>query len=279
MTDVAKGRTLSKLHNGLGIDGNVLTVGSVSCTVYLADILGNVLLARGATLPTDGDAGYAKGCVFLVTGGGIGTTVFANDGSESSADFNTAIGGTGDITSVVAGAGMTGGGTTGAVTLNVIGDEVTITVAADQISVKDGGISEAKLAVPAGFGLGALRTARAKYNFAVDGGAQGLITPAVNATIPDNAVIVGAIINSTTAATSGGSATIAAGVSAGGAANTILTATAVASFTTDALIEGATTFAAPHKQTAAGQITLTVATADLLTGVIEVTLLYFVAAA
>jgi hypothetical protein len=53
---------------------------------------------------------------------------------------------TGDITSVVAGAGLTGGGTGGDVTLDVNVDNVTIEVNADTVQVKDLGISTAKLA-------------------------------------------------------------------------------------------------------------------------------------
>lgn len=53
---------------------------------------------------------------------------------------------TGDITSVVAGAGLVGGGTGGDVTLDVNVDNVTIEVSSDAIQVKDLGISTAKLA-------------------------------------------------------------------------------------------------------------------------------------
>lgn len=145
--------------------------------------------------------------------------------------------------------------------------------------ITDANVTEAKISASSGFGLGILRVARAKYSFAVDGGSVGTITPATNATIPDNAVIVGGTINSTTAATSGGAATISVGTSAGSSTTSLLAATGYASFSADALLNSAATFAAPVKLTAAGSITITVATAALTAGIIEITVLYFVAAA
>jgi len=118
-----------------------------------------------------------------------------------------------------------------------------------------------------------VRTARAYYDFAVDGGAVATITPAQSDTIPANAILTGGVINSTTAVTSGGAATVAVGVSAGGSTTTILGATGKASFTLDAVIIS-TTAATPVKMTAAGAITLTVATATLTAGVIEVIVTY-----
>lgn len=53
---------------------------------------------------------------------------------------------TGDITEVIAGAGMTGGGTSGAVTLNVNPDNATIEIASNAVRIKDSGINTAKIA-------------------------------------------------------------------------------------------------------------------------------------
>lgn len=121
----------------------------------------------------------------------------------------------------------------------------------------------------------------AKYSFATDGGAVSTITPGatVNTVIPDNAILTGGTWNSTTAVTSDGSATVAIGVSAGGATNTILAATGKATFTLDAIGTTTTTFASPAKMTAAGSITFTIATAALTAGVIEVFIHYWVPAA
>ena len=123
---------------------------------------------------------------------------------------------------------------------------------------------------------GGLLVARAQYNFTNDGGAIGAITPALSDTIPANAVMVGATINSTVAVTSAGSATVAVGTTAGSSASSILAATGKASFTLDALINGVPVFATPVKMTAAGQINLTVATAALTAGIIEVFVYYVV---
>lgn len=145
--------------------------------------------------------------------------------------------------------------------------------------IADANVTEAKIVASSSTGLGLLRTARAKYSFVVDGGAISTITPASNATIPDNAIIVAGTINATTAPTSGGLATISFGTSAGSSTTSLLGATAIATFTLDSTINSTATFAAPVKMTAAGSITLTVAVDTLTAGVIEVTVLYFVAAA
>jgi predicted RecA/RadA family phage recombinase len=114
------------------------------------------------------------------------------------------------------------------------------------------------------------------YNFAVDGGAEGTITPAENVTIPAQTVLLASLVNSTTAVTSGGSATVEIGTTAGSSATSILGSTAKATLSANALIEGAVTPAAPVKMSAAGQVQLTVGVAALTAGVIEIELWGFI---
>lgn len=126
-------------------------------------------------------------------------------------------------------------------------------------------------------GISNLLVARARFDFALDGGAVGAITPKFTVTLPANAVIVAGTINSTTAVTSGGAATVSIGTTAGSSAASILAATAVASLSANARLNAVPVFATPVKMTAAGDINITVATAALTAGVIEVVVMYWVA--
>lgn len=123
-------------------------------------------------------------------------------------------------------------------------------------------------------GLGGFNVARARFDFAVDGGgAPGLITLASSDTIPAGAIMVGGTINPTTALV-GATATIAIGTSAGSSASALKAATAVASYSLDALLNMVPVFATPVKMTAAGTITITTATAALTAGVMELFVYY-----
>lgn len=46
------------------------------------------LLASGATVPTDGEAGYQTGCLFQHIDGSASTAFYVNEGSVTSCDFN-----------------------------------------------------------------------------------------------------------------------------------------------------------------------------------------------
>ena len=52
----------------------------------------SLLRAHGITVPTDGDTGYATGCLFQHTDGGAGTALYVNEGTETSCDFNAVAG-------------------------------------------------------------------------------------------------------------------------------------------------------------------------------------------
>jgi hypothetical protein len=121
----------------------------------------------------------------------------------------------------------------------------------------------------------ALRSVRARYSFAADGGAVGAIALLGSTAIPSGAVILGGFIDVITPPTSGGAATIALGVE-GAADLQAAAAISGAPWSTAGrksvipVFTGATTV----KTTAARDITATVATAALTAGVFDVYLFY-----
>jgi hypothetical protein len=116
---------------------------------------------------------------------------------------------------------------------------------------------------------------RGKYDFAVDGGAISTIAITAGLPIPNGSVIVGGYIDVITQLTSGGAATIACQVEA---ANDILTAVAVASWTTGrfnilpAAATGALTASTYRKLTADRNISIVIAAFALTAGVFNVVL-------
>ena len=109
------------------------------------------------------------------------------------------------------------------------------------------------------------------YDFAVHGGAVGNIE--LDCTVPENAVIVDGIVDVLTNPTSGGSATVALKVE--GAAD-LLGATAIASVTglVDTVPDG--TAANAIKTTADRVVTVTVGTAALTAGKMNIFFRYFI---
>lgn len=115
---------------------------------------------------------------------------------------------------------------------------------------------------------------RGEYDFAVDGGAQGTIAITAGQPIPLGAVVVGGYVDVLTQPT-GATATIACQVEG---ANDVLTAVAVASWTVGrknilpALTTGALTASTAVKTTAARDISIVIATANLTAGKFDVVL-------
>ena len=63
--------------------------GSVGLLFIDEDGTNGCIFARGSALPDDTSTGYAKGCIFILTGGSDESdTVYANIGSAASSNFN-----------------------------------------------------------------------------------------------------------------------------------------------------------------------------------------------
>ena len=127
--------------------------------------------------------------------------------------------------------------------------------------------------------IGRVRVARARYDFATDGGAVGAITLRGDS-IPSGAIVLDVALNVTTGLTSGGAATVSLGIEGAAdvrAAATLSTAPALdaAAVKRSALLNGST---APVKTTAARSVVATVATAALTAGAFDVLVQYVVLA-
>lgn len=111
-----------------------------------------------------------------------------------------------------------------------------------------------------------IRVFQARYDFAVDGGADALITLVNSDTIPAGTVVHGGFVNSTIAFVGSG-ASISIGTSAGSSATSILAVTAITSLTLNAVVNiSATKF----KMSADGTVTITPSTALLTAGVLDI---------
>ena len=94
----------------------------------------NIVECSAPSTPPSGAAGFAKGALWTNTAGSTGTTVYINEGTAVSASWAAISAGTGDITSVVAGAGLSGGATSGAATVTLGVGTVNVTAVANAVT-------------------------------------------------------------------------------------------------------------------------------------------------
>lgn len=130
-----------------------------------------------------------------------------------------------------------------------------------------------------GVSYGGLRVVRASYSFAADGGAVGTINLLSSSAIPSGSIILGGLLEVTTAPTSGGAATVAIQVEGAG---DMVAAAAVSgapwSTTGRKSIIPVFTGATSVKTTAARNVSAVVAVAALTAGVFNVYLVLLVTA-
>jgi len=119
----------------------------------------------------------------------------------------------------------------------------------------------------AALAAGALKHQKITYNFS-SGGAQGSITVG---SLPDNAIVMGATLEVTTPITSGGSATVAFGITSN--TDAFKAATAVGSLTGDAVFDSSNDL--PLKMSGATNVLATVATADVDDGAFALYVRYY----
>lgn len=118
-----------------------------------------------------------------------------------------------------------------------------------------------------------LCTARARYDFAIDGDplAPGLITLANSDTIPKGAIMLGGYIYTPT--NLAGATNVIVGISAGGS-NASLHASATIATYNGLIVPVVPTWAVPVRTTAAGTITITSTVAALTAGVMDIQVVY-----
>ena len=80
------------INRAITLAGEPRVVGTPALTVLEYNTSGKVRRAEGTTVPTDGDAGFAKGCTFTDTDASASAVFYVNEGSATSADFNLAAG-------------------------------------------------------------------------------------------------------------------------------------------------------------------------------------------
>jgi hypothetical protein len=79
---------MSKIFDAIQIGGIPDLKGGQRITTLMYDPRGDILFATGITVPTDSKPGFAKGCLFIDTDIGTGTTgLYCNKGTRLSCVF------------------------------------------------------------------------------------------------------------------------------------------------------------------------------------------------
>lgn len=207
---------MKKFNRAISIGGESRQIGTPVVTILEVDASENVSRAKGTTVPSDGDRGYAVGCIFTDTDASSGSIVYINEGSATSADFNALV--VGEADQSFAGDVTIGDNSSDTLTLNSL-----TTVTTDQkIQFRDTGIylqsssdgvldivSDTTVAVSGAVTMDSTLTLTGKLNLGVNGGAasaSGLLmgvgttaNPATTSTADDKFIEVRA----ETTATSG----------------------------------------------------------------------------
>jgi len=174
----------------LRVVGFTRKIGTPSVKIQMCNSHGDVILCQGATVPTNGDTGYAPGCIFMKTNG----VLYYNNGSLSSASFVTPASaiGANSITSanIAAGSVVAAKLGTGAVTSAALASGAVVAAAIGTGAVTSAGLGSSSV-VAAKLGANSVIASKVKYaaiTLTVASGASS-----ISGATSSGAVIIGVI--------------------------------------------------------------------------------------
>lgn len=137
--------SLIKFNDNGTVDGSLqlLSDGAGNSIGISVDNSGNISSAAVGTLIGTSSSNVVNATLLDISGNGTAGQLIQSDGDGS---FSYTDAASGDISSVVAGDGLSGGGTSGDVTLAVSVDDSTVEISSDTVRLKDSGVVTAKIA-------------------------------------------------------------------------------------------------------------------------------------